>query len=71
MRGTVAVPMRDKNGTLLGYIGISEAKLPADFTTNVVAIEKNPLETRAVRSGRLFSFHGSSYRSVTAVLVCE
>lgn len=40
MRGTVAVPIRDENGTLLGYIGIEEAKLPPDFTTNVVALKR-------------------------------
>lgn len=32
MRGTVAIPFRDENGTLLGYIGITEeATLPKDF----------------------------------------
>jgi DNA primase len=30
-RGLVAVPVRDPNGTLLGYIGINDAKLPTDF----------------------------------------
>lgn len=41
MRGTVAVPIRDQHGTLLGYIGIMEAKLPADFMgKNVVAFPK-------------------------------
>jgi hypothetical protein len=38
MRGTVAVPIRDEEGTLLGYIGITEAKLPGDFTGNVVKL---------------------------------
>lgn len=38
MRGTVAVPIRDEDGTLLGYIGITEAKLPSDFTGNVVKL---------------------------------
>ena len=28
LRGTVAVPIRAKDGTLVGYIGITEAKLP-------------------------------------------
>lgn len=28
MRGTVAVPIRDEHGTLLGYIGVTEARLP-------------------------------------------
>ena len=32
LRGLVAVPFRDKAGTLLGYIGIDGATLPADFT---------------------------------------
>jgi DNA primase len=40
MRGTVAVPIRNEHGELLGYIGITEAKLPPDFTTNVVPFAK-------------------------------
>jgi DNA primase len=32
MRGTVAIPFRDEHGTLLGYIGITDATLPTDFT---------------------------------------
>jgi DNA primase len=40
MRGTVAVPIRDDLGNLLGYIGITDAKLPADFTSNVVSFPK-------------------------------
>ncbi len=40
MRGTVAVPIRDETGTLLGYLGITEAHLPPDFTTNVVSLDK-------------------------------
>lgn len=28
MRGTIAIPIRTENGTLAGYIGITEAKLP-------------------------------------------
>lgn len=40
MRGTVAVPIRDEQGTLLGYIGITEAKLPSDFMPNVVSLER-------------------------------
>jgi len=28
MRGTVAVPIRDETGGLLGYIGVTEARLP-------------------------------------------
>ena len=45
MRGTVAVPIRDEHGTLLGYIGITEARLPPKGLlpqTNVV-----PLKQRA------------------------
>lgn len=38
MRGNVLIPFRDQAGTLLGYIGVQEAKLPADFTPNVVAL---------------------------------
>lgn len=38
MRGTVAIPVRNEAGALLGYIGITEARLPSDFTTNVVKL---------------------------------
>ena len=41
LAGTVAVPVYDKDTKeLLGYIGITEAKLPSDFTPNVVAFPK-------------------------------
>lgn len=40
MRGTVAVPIRDETGILLGYIGVTDAVLPPDFMTNVVALKK-------------------------------
>lgn len=41
MRGTVAIPVRDENGTLLGYVGVEEARLPADFMGgNVVSLRK-------------------------------
>lgn len=42
MRGTVAVPVRLEDGTLAGYIGITEAKLPPRFhlSTNVVPFQK-------------------------------
>ena len=43
MRGTVAVPIRLSDGTLAGYIGITEAKLPARFhltPANVVPFQK-------------------------------
>lgn len=40
MRGTVAVPVRDEHGVLRGYIGIEEARLPADFQTNIVPLRK-------------------------------
>lgn len=32
MRGTIAVPVRNSNGTLLGYIGVTEARLPSNWT---------------------------------------
>jgi hypothetical protein len=38
--GTVAIPFRDENGELLGFIGLIDAKLPADFTPNVVRFPK-------------------------------
>lgn len=40
MRGTVAIPFRDENGALLGYIGVEECKLPPSFTPNVVSFKK-------------------------------
>lgn len=44
MRGTVAVPLRTETGALVGYIGITEARLPPSlkFPTdgNVVAFPK-------------------------------
>lgn len=42
MRGTVAVPIRDEHGTLLGYIGVQEARCPPKgfFPTNVVPLTK-------------------------------
>lgn len=40
MRGTVAIPIRDEDGILRGYIGIEEARLPADFQTNVVPLKR-------------------------------
>lgn len=38
LRGLVAIPIRDEHGNLLGYIGISDAKLPSSFMTNVVEL---------------------------------
>jgi DNA primase len=42
MRGTVAIPVRLEDGTLSGYIGVTEAKLPPRWhlETNVVAFPK-------------------------------
>jgi len=42
MRGTVAVPIRDETGALLGYIGVTEARLPPKglLNTNVVALKR-------------------------------
>lgn len=40
MRGTVAIPIRDAHGDLLGYIGIEDCRLPPDFMTNVVSLDK-------------------------------
>jgi DNA primase len=40
MRGTIAIPFRDEHGTLLGYIGVEDCRIPADFTTNVVPLRK-------------------------------
>lgn len=43
LRGLVAVPLRLADGTVAGYIGITEAKLPAEFNlnpSNVVPIRR-------------------------------
>jgi DNA primase len=43
MRGTVAVPIRDDTGTLLGYIGVTEARCPPKGLlpqTNIVPYPK-------------------------------
>lgn len=40
LRGTVAIPFRDEHGNLLGYLGATELKLPADFTPNVINFGK-------------------------------
>lgn len=42
MRGLVAVPIRDEDGVLRGYIGIDEARLPKDFQPpeNVITFKK-------------------------------
>lgn len=42
LRGTVAIPVRLEDGTLAGYIGITEARLPTKWhlpTTNVVRLK--------------------------------
>jgi DNA primase len=41
MRGTVAIPIRDDLGNLLGYIGVTEARLPPAFTGNVIKFPKS------------------------------
>jgi len=38
-RGHVLIPFRDEDGTLLGYVGVTEAWLPTDFKTNVVPVD--------------------------------
>ena len=40
LRGTVAIPIRDDQGNLLGYLGVTEAKLPPNFMTNVVSFPR-------------------------------
>jgi hypothetical protein len=42
MRGTVAVPIRLEDGTLTGYLGITEAKLPPKWhlSPNVLPLQK-------------------------------
>lgn len=43
LRGTVAIPVRLPDGTLAGYIGITEAKLPGKWhgiAENVVSLKK-------------------------------
>jgi DNA primase len=45
MRGTVAVPVRLPDGTLAGYIGITEAKLPPRFHLEPSNIVRFPKKT--------------------------
>ena len=42
MRGLVAIPIRDANGILRGYIGVEDCRLPKDFQQpeNVVPFKK-------------------------------
>lgn len=42
MAGHVAIPVRDEDGALLGYVGIQEAKLPKDFqpADNVIPLKR-------------------------------
>lgn len=40
LRGTIAIPFRDEQGVLLGYVGIEDCKLPPSFMANVVPFEK-------------------------------
>lgn len=40
MKSLVLIPFRDRTGKLLGYVGVTEARLPADFTPNVVSLKR-------------------------------
>jgi DNA primase len=42
MRGLVAIPIRDEDGILQGYVGVDEARLPKDFQMpeNVIPMRK-------------------------------
>jgi hypothetical protein len=41
VRGSVAIPFRNADGVLLGYIGVQDLTyLPPDFTANVVPFKK-------------------------------
>jgi hypothetical protein len=40
MRGNVLIPFRDEEGNLLGYVGLKDSVLPADFTPNVISLDK-------------------------------
>jgi len=40
MSGHVLIPFRDETGALLGYVGVTDCKLPADFTPNVVTFKQ-------------------------------
>lgn len=40
-RGSIAVPIRDEKGNLLGYLGVQDITyLPPDFQTNVVPLKR-------------------------------
>jgi hypothetical protein len=43
MKGLVLIPLRTDSGALVGYAGVSEAKLPATFhfpSSNVVPLKR-------------------------------
>ena len=44
MRGTVAIPIRLEDGSIAGYVGVTEAKLPTKWhlpaQSNVVRLKK-------------------------------
>lgn len=40
LKGFIAIPFRDETGTILGFIGVKECKLPATFTPNVISLDK-------------------------------
>ena len=41
VRGSIAIPFRDKHGALLGYFGVQDLMyVPPDFTSNVVPFKK-------------------------------
>jgi hypothetical protein len=39
-RGHVLIPFRDETGRLLGYVGVTDCWLPADFQSNVIPLDK-------------------------------
>lgn len=39
-KGHVLIPFRDEHGALLGYVGVTDAWLPSDFTSKVVPLQK-------------------------------
>jgi DNA primase len=42
LKGTVAIPVRNENGTIFGYVGVTDATLPASFKgANVVELKRD------------------------------
>jgi hypothetical protein len=50
MKGTIAVPIRLEDGTLVGYIGIEDARLPPKWQLPMAGSRYDPSSTGVRRS---------------------